>query len=96
MISSNSVAITVQSAAQQAVALQAQVNALRAAGVMNQGQADSLNVKLNLKDNAGDIGKVESFLNQVAAYLHAGILTQAQADALTAAGKILRTSVSRR
>ena len=96
LTSSNSVALTVQSADQQAAALQAQVNALLRSGVMNQGHANSLNVKLDLKDNAGDIGKVQSFLNQVAAYLNAGILTQAQADALTAAGKILRTSLTRR
>ena len=94
--SSGSVAINVQSAAQQAANLQAQVNALLNAGVLNHGQANSLNVKLNLMGNAGDIGKVQSFLNEVAAYLNAGILTQAQADALTAAGKILLTSVSRR
>ena len=94
--SSNSVAITVQSAAQQAADLQAQVSALLGSGVMNQGQANSLNVKLDLKNNAGDIGKVQSFLNQVAAYLNAGILTQDQADALTAAGKILWTSLTRR
>ena len=96
LMSSDSVALTVQSADQQAAALQSQVNTLRAVGVMNQGQTDSLNVKLDLKDNAGDIGKVESFLNQVAAYLNAGILTQDQADALTAAAKILRTSLTRR
>ena len=95
LISSNSVVLTVQSADQQAADLQAQVNALLDSGVMNQGRADSLNVKLDLKDNAGDIGKVQSFLNEVAAYLNAGILTQAQADALTAAGKILLTSLTR-
>jgi hypothetical protein len=38
---------------------------------------------------------VESFLNEVTAYLNAGILTQALADALTAAGNILLQSVSR-
>jgi hypothetical protein len=94
--SSTTVAITVQSAAQQAAALQAQINALRGPRTMNQGQANSLNVKLDLKNNAGDVGKVQSFLNEVAAYQSAGILTQTQANALTAAGNILWTSLRRR
>jgi Cadherin domain len=93
--SSDSVAIAVKSAAQQAADLQAQVNALLNAGVLNKGQANSLNVKLDLKGNDGDIGKVQSFLNEVAADLNAGILTQAQADALTAADNILLISVRR-
>jgi hypothetical protein len=51
------------------------VSAFQAAGVLNRGQANSLIVKLNLKGNHGDIGKVQAFLNEVAAYVQAGILT---------------------
>jgi hypothetical protein len=78
-----SVAITVVSIAQQDAYLEAQVSALQAAGMLNQGLVNSLIVKLNLKGNNGDIGKVQAFLNEVAADLNAGILTQAQADALS-------------
>jgi hypothetical protein len=84
-----SVAINVVSAAQQAADLQAQVSALQVAEVLNQGQANSLIVKLNLKGNSGDIGKVQAFLNEVAADLNAGILTQSQVDALLYGGNIL-------
>jgi len=91
-----SVAINVVSAAQQATALQALVSTLQTSGVLNQGQANSLIVKLDLKDNAGDIGKAESFLNQVAAYLNAGILTQAEADELAYWGNILLLGVTQR
>lgn len=93
---SGSVAITVKSAAQQAADLQARVNALRDAGVLNRGQANSLTVKLNLHDNNGDAGKVRSFLNHVEAFLNAGILTQEQADDLLSWGNILLLSVTRR
>src|SRR5262249_7768989 len=84
-----SVAITVVSLAQQDATLQAQVSALQTTGVLNHGQANSLIVKLNLKGNNGDIGKVQAFLDEVAADIQAGILTQAQADALLGPGNIL-------
>jgi CSLREA domain-containing protein len=88
-----SVAITVLSAAQQAAALQAQVDALFAAGVLNKGQDNALDAKLRLQGNTGDSGRVQSFLNQVEAFLQAGILTQAQADALLAPGRLLLSSL---
>jgi hypothetical protein len=91
-----SVALTVESIGQEAANLQAQVTALQTAGVLNHGQANSLIVKLNLKGNNGDIGKVQAFLNEVQADLNAGILTQAQADALLGPGNILLLSVTRR
>ena len=78
-----SVAITVESIAQEAAKLQAQVRALQTAGMLNQGRAQSLIVKLNLQGNHGDSGKVQAFLNHVAAFLNAGILTQAQAEGLS-------------
>ncbi len=90
----SSVALAVKSAAQQATDLQAQVAALHAAGVLNSGQAESL--KLILRDNNGDAGKVQAFLNEVAALLNATILTQAQADVLLGLGNILLLSVTRR
>jgi hypothetical protein len=91
-----SVTLTIKSIAQQADDLQAQVSALQSAGVLSQGQANSLIAKLNLQGNIGDIGKVQSFFNEVAADLQAGILTQAQADALSYWGNILLLSVTRR
>ena len=51
------------------------MSALQSTGVLNPGQAHSLIVKLNLHGNHGDIGKVQAFLNEVAAYVQAGILT---------------------
>jgi hypothetical protein len=91
-----SVAITVRSAFAQAADLQARVTALGTAGVLNKGQANALIVKLNLKGNNGDIGKVQSFLAQVQDFLSAGILTQAQADALLGPGNLLLLGVKRR
>jgi predicted outer membrane repeat protein len=88
-----SVALTVKSAAQQAADLQAQVDALYAAGVLNKGQDNALDVKLRLQGNDGDAGRVQSFLNQVEALLQAEVLSQAQADALLAPGRILLASV---
>jgi hypothetical protein len=61
------VALNVESAAQQAAALKAQVRALQAAGVLHKGQAHSLIVQLNLKGNHGDAGKVRRILNKVKA-----------------------------
>jgi hypothetical protein len=89
------VAISVVSAAQQAASLQAQVSALQTAGVLNQGQANSLIVQLNLQGTSGDISKVQAFLSHVADFLSAGILTQAQANALLGPGNILLLSVTR-
>jgi len=93
---SGSVAIAVQSAISLADDLQARVNTFHAEGVLNDGQTNSLDVKLNLKDNTGDIGKVQSFLNQVAALFNGGILTQSQFDELFSWGNILLLSVTRR
>jgi hypothetical protein len=90
------VAIRVKSLAEEAADLQAQVSALRAAGVLNQGQANSLLVKLDLQDNDGDIGRVQAFLNEVDALLGAGILSPAQADALLGPGNVLLTGLLRR
>jgi hypothetical protein len=72
------------------------VTALRTAGVLNGGQANSLIVKLNLKGNNGDIDKVQSFLDHVREFLAASILTQSQADGLLGPGNVLLLSVSRR
>jgi hypothetical protein len=91
-----SAAITVESIAQQATNLQARVSAFQTAGALNQGQANSLIVKLNLVGNNGDIGKVQAFLIEVTADLQAGILTQAQADALLGPGNVLLLGVTRR
>jgi type VI protein secretion system component Hcp len=89
-----SVAVTVKSWARQAEDVSAGVEALVAAAVLNQGQGNAL--KLNLKGNNGDAGKVQAFLNKVDALLQAGILSQAQANALLVPGNILLLSVTRR
>jgi len=94
--SSGSVALTVQSALQQAAGLPAQVTARRDTGVLNQGQANALLVKLSLNGTAGDVDKVQGFLDAVGGFLRDGILSQAQADALTGPGRALLVSVSLR
>jgi hypothetical protein len=88
------VAITVVSAAQQAADLTMRINTLVASGVLTGGQGEALN--LNLRENNGDAGKVQAFLNQVSAFLGGGILTPAQADALRGPGNVLLLGVSRR
>jgi hypothetical protein len=90
------VALTVESIAQEVANLQAQVSTLQAAGFLNNGQANSLIVKLNLKANNGDVGKVQAFLNEVTADLNAGLLTRAQGDALRGSGNLLLLGVTRR
>jgi autotransporter-associated beta strand protein len=95
-VTSAGVAIRVKSLAEQAADLQAQVGALRDAGLLNQGRANSLRVKLELRDNHGDIGRVQAFLNEVDAFLRAGILSPAQADALRGAGNVLLFGLRRR
>jgi hypothetical protein len=89
-------AFTVESPAQQAADLQARVVAQQQAGHLNQGQANSLIVKLNLKGNSGDIGKVQAFLQEVNDLFAAGILTQTQANDLLVPGNILLLSVTGR
>jgi CSLREA domain-containing protein len=91
---SGRVAIHVKSAAEQAADLQGKVDALYATGVLNKGQDTSLDAKLRIQDNLGDAGKVQAFLNQVAALFQAGILNQDQADGLSGPGRILLQSVS--
>src|SRR5207244_13116401 len=88
------VAITVVSAAQQAANLQAQVDALAAAGVLNRGQDNALDVKLVLRGDGGDSGRVQAFLNQVQALFQAGILSQSQAQTLLQAGQMLLASLT--
>ena len=90
-----SVALTVESIAQQTSDLQAQVSALQAEGVLNPGQSTSLLLKLNLQGTDGDVGKVQAFLNEVAADLNAGILTPDEAAPLLYRGSILLLGVTR-
>jgi hypothetical protein len=54
------------SIAQQTTGLQAQVKALNATSILTGKQANILLAELSLKGNSGDIGKVGSFLNDVA------------------------------
>lgn len=80
------------SVAEQVAQIEAQVEALLAAGMINQGQADAL--KLNLRDNPGDAGKVQSFLHKLDAFVRGGILTEDQAADLITAGEDLLVSVT--
>jgi hypothetical protein len=49
---------------------------------LNKGNTNSLDVKLNLKGNHGDIGKVGAFIHEVRALTKAGKISQANADML--------------
>lgn len=85
--------VTVLSPQQQAAAIQQQVNTLVTSGVVNKGQGNALFVKMNLKGNGGDIGRVQGFINQVNALLQAGILTEEQANLLLNAADSLLMSL---
>lgn len=87
--SSASVAITVVSIARQDADLKAGVKALQTAKVLTAKQANILLASLSLMGNSGDVGKLQSFLNDVRGYLRSGVLTQAQADALLGLGNTL-------
>jgi len=68
----------------------ASINGLKAAGVLNGGQANSLIVKLNhaitsltsKPDQPTACNQLQAFVNEVNAYVAAGILTPAQANLL--------------
>jgi len=49
---------------------------------LNKGNTNALTVKLNLKGNHGDIGKVGAFIHQVKAFGKTGKISQANADML--------------
>lgn len=49
---------------------------------LNKGNTNALDVKLNLKGNHGDIGKVGAFIHQVKAFAKTGKISQANADML--------------
>jgi hypothetical protein len=91
---SGSVAIAVKSAARQAADIRAQVGALRASGVLNRRQADSLN--LEVIPPGPSAGKVREFLDRVRAFRAAGVLTRAEADLLQEAATVLLFTVTRR
>jgi len=88
------VTLNIRSADQQAADLDLIVQALVRDGVLTSGQGEALSI--NLRDNHGDIGKVQAFLNQVKAFLQAGILNQAQANSLLQPGNFLLISVTLR
>jgi hypothetical protein len=86
------VTLHIQSAAEQAAEIAARIDALYAAGVINEGQAEALT--FYLKDNNGDAGKVGAFLNEVNAYVLAGILTEEEAGVLLKFGNMLLVSLT--
>jgi hypothetical protein len=70
---------TVLSVQQQVQMIQGQIATLG----LNKGNTNSLDVKLNLKGNHGDIGKVGAFIHEVKALTKAHKISQANADMLT-------------
>lgn len=59
------------------------------------GCSTTVRVKLNLKDNAGDAGKVQVFLNHLHDFLLQGILDQDEADELLSVGNMLLLGITR-
>jgi uncharacterized delta-60 repeat protein len=86
------VTLDIFSANDQANLIFGQINTLLAAGTITSGQAEALSFML--KDNNGDAGKVQAFLNEVQAYINAGILSAEQAEDLLSSGNLLLISVS--
>jgi hypothetical protein len=87
---STSLSLVVLTPAQAIPAVIDTIGSLQGAGVLNQGQANSLIVKLNhaidsLNTKPGQptaCNQLQAFVNEVHAYVSAGILTPAQADSL--------------
>ena len=69
---------TVLSVEQQVQMIQGQIATLG----LNKGNTNSLDVKLNLKGNHGDIGKVGAFIHEVKAMTKAHKISQAESDML--------------
>jgi hypothetical protein len=86
------VTLRVLSAAEQAMRIAARVGELVAAGTLTGGQGEALT--LHLRDNRGDPGKVQAFLNQVGAFLLSGVLPPDDAGDLIGLGELLLTTVT--
>jgi Cadherin-like domain len=86
------ITLNIRSAQQQTEDLDEIIQAMVSAGTLTSGQGEALT--LELKENNGDPGKVQAFLNAVQGYINGGILTQDQADLLLGPGNILYLSVS--
>lgn len=84
--------LDILSATDQAFGIYSQIDALLASGTINAGQAEAL--KFDLKENHGDTGKVQAFLNKVQGFIDEGILTEDEAEGLLSAGNLLFISVS--
>jgi hypothetical protein len=92
----DTVAIQVLSARQQAALLETQVKGLMASGVLSKEDGQSLLATLALKGTSGDIDKVTSFRDKVRQLRDGGILSPAVSQALLDAAAILLTGVTRR
>ena len=87
---SDALSLTILTPAQAIPNVISTVQGLQAAGVLNQGQANSLTVKLNhaidslntKPDQPTACNQLQAFVNEVNAYVQGGKLTQAQADSL--------------
>ena len=86
------ITLDVRSARQQAATLNQIIQGLVLDGTLNGGQGNALTI--GLKGNGGDAGRVQAFLNRLAAYLKAGTLSPEQYAALSAGGRALLASVS--
>jgi hypothetical protein len=86
----NSLSLTILTPAQAIPNIITKIEDLQGAGVLNNGQANSLSVKLNhaidslttKPDQPTACNQLQSFVNEVNAYVSAGTLTPAQADKL--------------
>jgi hypothetical protein len=87
---SDALSLTILTPAQAIPNVISTVQGLQAAGVLNQGQANSLTVKLNHAIDSLNTkpaqptacNQLQAFVNEVNAYVQGGKLTQAQADSL--------------
>lgn len=86
------VTLEILSAAQQSEEIANEIEELFTEGVLTDGEAEALT--LALKDNNGDVGKVQGFLNQIEAFIEGGVLTQEEADALLEGGNALQNSLT--
>ena len=92
--------ITVLSASQQLTNLRAIVDQLRDNGVLNQGNANSLSVKLDNAEKSRAMGnttaavnQMKAFINEVEAFRKSNKLTDAKADSLIAGANAIIVSL---
>jgi ELWxxDGT repeat protein len=90
----DTVALSVLSASQQAGKLADLVGALVTAGTLNAGQGNALTTKLKNVTNTGGANQVRAFINQLTDLVRTGVLTQAEADPLLTAARLVLVSLA--